>query len=194
MDPGYDVGMAPIAQFFRWSRVVELVPYGEDDGPHLDLLEPVLRIQIDCFGGADLLAFATGFAVGTPLDDVRIRRGTNRRLVGCFACHQSGLVFAGEINRADLRAFIAVYAQIDVYITRAMVHLDGELSGQPFGAHNGAIGHDLDVGVHAVIEEKRGDRRPGAAIAVIGSTAAKYTIVRWKHETQLGYDSADARC
>jgi hypothetical protein len=44
-----------------------------------------------------------------------------------------------------------------------------------------------------VIQQRRGDRRAGAAEAVVGSPAAQDAVVRRKHEAELRHPSAQGR-
>ena len=142
--------------------------------------------------GQTCLALAAGLAVGALFDDVGVGRGPDRGLVGRLAGHQAGLVLAGEVHRADLGAFVAVDAETDVDVAGPVVYLDRKVAGQALGAHHGAVGHDLDVGVLAVVEQEGRDRGPRAAVAVVRGAAAEDTVVGGEHEAQLGHDPADA--
>ena len=79
-------------------------------------------------------------------------------------------------------------------ITGPVVYFDCEITGQPRSAYHGAICHNLDVGMLAVVEQEGGDGRPRAAISVIRGAAAEDAVVRGKHEPQLGHNPADTGC
>ena len=157
LEAGNDIGIAPITQFLSRSRVVEFVPCRQDDGTHTDLFEPFLLVQVDGLGRAGLFALATGFAVRSLFDDIGVGRRPDRGLVGRFARYQASLVLTGEIHGADLGAFVAVDAQIDIHIAGTMVNLYREISRQTGCAHNCAVGHDLDAGVLAMVEQEGRD-------------------------------------
>ena len=192
LESGDNIGQPSKPKLLCRSWVIEAVAHGEDNRPDVDLFEPILLIQVDGLSWAGSNALPARLAVGALFNDVRIGRCTYRWFVGSLLGHEPGLVLAGQVYRAYLRAFVAVDAELGVNVSRSMVHFDREITRQATRANNGAIGHDLDVGMLAVIQEERRDRGPRATISVVRCAAAKHAVVGREHEPELGDYPADA--
>jgi hypothetical protein len=64
------------------------------------------------------------------------------------------LVFTGKVYGADFGALVAVDAELGVDMSGPVVDFDGKVAGKPSSPDYGAAGHDLYVGMEAVVEKE----------------------------------------
>ncbi len=192
LQAGNHVGEAPVAVLGGSTGVVQAVAHGEDDRADPDLLVGLLLVQVDCLCGADGLALAAVETVSALLNQVGIGNGAGRRFVDGLVRCEAGLETVWQIDRADLAAIAAVDARVDVHVSGFVDDGSGEVARLALQVDDFAERHHPNVGMHAVVKQCGGDGRAGAAVAVVGCSAAEHAVVGGKHESELGNDATEA--